>query len=141
MKMNRNKIYTAFVVVLVFGLVLGAVSLGFFLAAAPEKIEKDEGEQIPTAVTIVGVDKVNIISTGLFSADSVASFPFVEMKTFNGGTIIGIIDVVSLEEGDKIFIIEDWKCGRSNVLRGYSWYKFAGYQQEDEINNSRNLSS
>ena len=125
-----KQIYKALTIVLILVLVIGAASLGVFLAEAPEKVERDEREQIPIAVTVVGVDKVLIISTGLFSADSTASFPLVEMRISDEETIIGIIDITSLEEGDEILIIEDWKHGRQNTFRGYDWYRFAGYQED-----------
>ena len=122
--------------VIVLAIIITVIVAVFLLVLVPTT----EEELVPVPVTIISIQEVKVVFPGGFSADNVAEFPLVEMET-SEGTIIGIIDVTSLEEGDEIFIIEDWKRGRSNVLHGYSWYKFAGYQQEDEINSSRNLNS
>lgn len=117
------------IIILVVAVVLVIVGVIAFLVSTTPM---PKGEQEPIAVTVVSIEEVKVILPAFVGADTAEEFPLVEMETKEGETIIGIIDIISIEEGDKIFIVENRKYGQK-VYPDYEWYRFAGYQQGNEV--------
>ena len=115
-------------------IVIAAIALILFLSfLLPEIIE----ERPSVAVTIVDIEKVQVVIPSLFGVTT-HEFLLAEMETNKGEFITGIVDVISLKEGDKIFVMEKRRYLKK-VYHGYEWYKFSGRQQEDEMT-QKNLS-
>ena len=104
--------------------VMMAIAIAVILMGCSVLFHQMTEDQIePVAVTINSVERVELrFSGGLFSASRVESMPYIIAETESGETIIGIIDISTLAEGDKIVIIED------DELKGYKWYRFVDYQ-------------
>ena len=116
----NNKIKGAFVVVIIAILVIAII------AGVSIRIHKAEKEE-PMAVTIMSVERAEIMFGGGFAADRMESMSYIIAETENGETIRGIIDISTLDKGDKIIIIENTP-GQSQEFKGYKWYRFVSYQ-------------
>ena len=115
----NNKIVVIIAIVVI--VIIAGASMSFHRMTEAEKEE-------PMAVTIMSIEGLEIrFSGGFFTADRVESMPYIIAETENGETIMGIIDISTFVEGDRIRIIENTP-GQSQEFKGYKWYKFVGYQ-------------
>ena len=113
-------------------LILITFSLVFYIAEihADEnaKIREEEWQNSLIHITVLSVEGVNVEYYGgvLSGGVTIADIPYITMETEEGETITGIIDITTLEIGDKIVIRKNPQYFYGH--KGYSWYKFVSFQ-------------
>lgn len=116
----NNKIKGVFVAVIIAVVVIAII-------AGVSMIFYRMTEKEPMTVTIMSIERAEIMFGGGFAADRMESMSYIIAETENGETIRGIIDISTLDKGDKIIIIENTP-GQSQEFKGYKWYRFVSYQ-------------
>ena len=116
-----NKYLKATIVVVAFVVIVA----GFF--AFHEQMLEAQEKKRPVAVTIISIEEVQIIIPSFVGSDEVGTFPYIVAETSDGEKIVGVIDVITFEEGEEI-IIQEHKYYESPSYLGYRWYRFVDYQ-------------
>ncbi|MCK4592649.1 hypothetical protein KAT63_04400 [Candidatus Parcubacteria bacterium] len=121
-----NRAILAVIVMVAVTIILSGIFAVIFITA-------EEKKEI-YSVTIVNVERIEIkVSDGFLGTDMV-SLPYITAETKEGETVMGIINISTLNEGDKILIMED-APKNYHLSDRYKWYKFIGYQQPTDIEN------
>ena len=111
-----NMLIIAMVVIMVVAIAVGLS----FSPVFHRPVEKE-----PMAVTITGIERIEVrFGGGFFAADRVESMSYIIAETESGEAVMGIIDISTLDKGNKVVIIENTPYNQHE----YKWYRFVDYQ-------------